>query len=69
MQASSLPSLPTNRAFVVQLYSDAKMEQGELSGRVEHVVSMRATDFHSQEELIAFLIQTVLSLEVEEEET
>ena len=68
MKSASLPSLPTNRAFVVQLYAEAEMEHGEFSGRVEHIVSMRATHFDSQEELIAFLIQTVLSLEVEEGE-
>ena len=67
MKSADLPSLPTNRAFVVQLYAEAKMEHGEFSGRVEHIVSMRATHFYSQEELVAFLIQTVLSLEVEEE--
>jgi hypothetical protein len=53
---------------VVQLYADSQVKQGECKGRVEHIVSMRATHFYSQEELIAFLIQTVLSLEVEEEE-
>ena len=62
------PCLPTNRAFVVQLYADSQVEQGECRGRVEHIVSMRATHFYSQEELIAFLIRTVLSLEVEEGE-
>jgi hypothetical protein len=68
MKSTLPPSLPSNRAFVVQLYAEGEMGQGELSGRVEHVVSMRATHFYSQEELIAFLIQTVLSLEDEEEE-
>ena len=67
MKSASIPSLPSNQAFVVQLYADTKVEQGELSGRVEHVASMRATHFHSQEELIAFLIQTVLRLNGEEE--
>ena len=67
MKPASLPLLPTNRAFVVQLYAEAKVGQGEFRGRVEHVVSMQATHFNSQEELITFLIQTVLSLDGEEE--
>jgi hypothetical protein len=69
MKSVSLPSLPTNRAFVVQLYDEDDVAQGKLKGRVEHVASMQAVHFHSQEELIAFLIQTVASLEDTEEET
>ncbi len=66
---STPPSLPTNRAFVVQLRAEARVEQGEFSGRVEHVVSMRSTRFQSLEELATFLRETVLSLEDEEDET
>jgi hypothetical protein len=63
MPSTSKPSLPTNRAFVVQLHADAQVEQGELRGRVEHVVSMRATHFHSLEELTAFMAQVVTTLQ------
>jgi hypothetical protein len=66
---STPPSLPTNRAFVVQLRAEARVEQGEFSGRVEHLVSMRATRFQSLEELATFLRETVLGLEVEKDET
>jgi len=62
MPATSQPSLPANRAFVVQLYAEAQVEQGEFKGRVEHVVSMRATHFHSLEELAAFMVQKVTTL-------
>jgi len=65
---STPPSLPTNRAFVVQLRAEAKVEDGEFCGRVEHLVSMRATRFQSLEELATFLRETVLGLEVEEDE-
>ena len=68
MKSVPLPSLPTNRAFVIQVYAEAKVEHGEFSGRVEHIMSMQAAHFYSREELIAFLMQTILSLEVEEEE-
>ena len=63
MPSTSQPSLPTNRAFVVQLHAEAQVEQGEFRGRVEHVVSMRATHFHSLEELAAFIVQIVTTLQ------
>ena len=67
MPSTSQPSLPTNRAFVVQLHADAKVEQGEFRGRVEHIVSMRARHFHSLEELTAFIVQTVTTLQQEDD--
>ena len=54
-----LPSLPTNRAFVVQIYRDARVKNGEFKGRVEHIVSYRATHFESPEELVAFIVRVV----------
>jgi hypothetical protein len=66
---SSQPSLPTNRAFLVQLHAEAKIEQGEFRGRVEHVVSMRATHFHSLEELVAFIVQKVTTLQEDDTDT
>ena len=63
MPATNKPSLPANKAFVVQLHADAKVEHGEFKGRVEHVVSMRATHFHSLEELGAFVMQMVTTLQ------
>jgi hypothetical protein len=62
MSSTSQPSLPTNRAFVVQLHAEAQVEQGEFKGRVEHVVSMRATHFDSLEELATFIVQKVTTL-------
>ena len=60
---SSQPSLPANRALVVQLHAEAKVEQGEFRGRVEHIVSMQATHFHSLEELVAFMAKVVTSFQ------
>jgi hypothetical protein len=65
---SHQPALPAYRAIVVQLHADAQVAQGEFRGRVEHIVSYKATHFHSLEELVAFLTKTILSLAVEEEE-
>jgi len=68
MPSRNKPSLPTNRAFVVQLHADAQVEQSEFRGRVEHIVSMRATHFHSLEELTAFMVQMVTTVEKEEDD-
>ena len=62
MPAPNKPALLVNRAFVVQVHADAQVEQGEFRGRVEHVVSMRATHFHSLDELAAFIAQTIATL-------
>jgi hypothetical protein len=64
---SNKPSLPTNRAFVVQLHADAQVEKGKFRGRVEHIVSMRATHFHSLKELTAFFAQTITTLPQEDD--
>jgi hypothetical protein len=47
--------LAVTRAFVVQFRADTVVEQGHLTGRVEHVVSGQATDFQSLETLLAFM--------------
>ena len=56
---SDRPSLPTNRAFVVQLHADAAVVQGLFKGRVEHIVSMDSTHFNSIEELVTFIVRLV----------
>ena len=65
-KSTSQPALPANRAFVVQLHAEAQVEHGEFRGRVEHIVSMRATHFHSLEELAAFIGQVVTTLPADE---
>ena len=52
--------LPANHAFVVQLSGEAVGTHDSFRGRVEHVVSGRATQFETLEELLAF-IQRVLA--------
>ena len=66
MASKQQPSLPAKRAFVVQVHADAKVEQGQWQGRIEHVVSYQATHFHSPEELLAFIVK-VLSEPTQEE--
>ena len=62
MPSTDRPSLPTNRAFVVQLHAEAEVTQGKFKGRVEHIVSMRATHFDTLEELVTFIVQAVTTL-------
>lgn len=51
---SSRP-LPAQRVFVLQMHADANIAQGRIEGRVEHVLSGRATRFHSLGELLGFI--------------
>jgi len=53
LKASS--PLPPQRAFVVQFQHEADPEQGQWSGRIEHVHSGQATHFHSLAELSTFI--------------
>ena len=54
--------------FAVQLATEARIEHGEFRGRVEHVNSMRATHFHSLEELVAFIVQVMTTLQEDDPE-
>ena len=51
--------LSITRAFVVQFRADAVVEQGHLTGRVEHVISGQATDFQSLETLLTFIARVL----------
>lgn len=59
------PSLPVQRAFVVQFRAEAELRQGRFAGRVEHVVSGQATLFHSLEELVAFMARVLAQVPTE----
>ena len=56
----SQPSLPTDRAFVVQFRAKTTDAALAWEGRVEHLVSGQVARFSSPEELLAFL-RNVLS--------
>jgi hypothetical protein len=55
------PSLPTHRAFVVQVYAAADLKQGQFTGRVEHIVSGQATHFQSVAELVTFMVEVLIA--------
>jgi hypothetical protein len=56
------PSLPANRAFVVQFRTETDMERGHCTGRVEHVVSGQATHFQALDELLTFMTQILTKM-------
>jgi len=56
------PSLPTNRAFVVQFHSRTDGSSPQWAGRVEHVSSGQAIHFDSWEQLQQFVAQVLQSL-------
>lgn len=56
------PSLPVQRAFMVQFRPAAAVEQERWHGRVEHVVSGQASQFHSLEEMLTFFAQVLASV-------
>jgi len=58
-------SLPSNRAFVIQLQANSVVSGIRHRGRVEHVASGRATHFPNEDDFWAF-VDTVLAKECSE---
>ena len=46
--------LPIQQAFVVQLHAEAKVAQGRIIGRVEHVLSGQVARFQTLDKLLEF---------------
>jgi hypothetical protein len=55
-------ALSPQHAFVVQFRANTDFAFGQSHGRVEHVLSGRATTFTSFDELAAFMTQVVTDL-------
>jgi hypothetical protein len=53
--AKSEPSLPSNRAFVVQFRTAAELTPDQCAGRIEHLVSGQAMRFASWDQLQQFI--------------
>ena len=50
---------PGRRAFVVQFSAATTVAPQRFVGRVEHVVSGQAAQFHTLEELLTFMVQVL----------
>ena len=61
--AQDQPSLPTQRAFVVQLHAESRIEKGQFKGRVEHIVSGQSAHFSSMKALKAFMERVLAEAE------
>jgi hypothetical protein len=57
------PSLPSNRAFVVQFRAQPPQAPLAWEGRVEHLVSHQVARFHSLDELLAFMVRVLTEVE------
>ena len=57
------PSLPTNRAFVVQFRAQPADAPLSWEGRVEHLTSGQVLRFHAPEELLAFLARVLTEVQ------
>ena len=49
------PTLLPTHTFVVQLHSDTQIGAGQVTGRIEHLVSRHAIMFESLDALLAFI--------------
>ena len=61
----SQPSLPANRAFVVQFRPQYPEAPPQNAGRAEHLVSGQVTRFQSLEELLAFMVRVLTDVQDE----
>ena len=59
----SQPSLPSNRAFVVQFRARSTQVPPCWEGRVEHLTSGQAMHFQSQDALQTFMICTLTEVD------
>jgi hypothetical protein len=57
--AENAAPLSVHRAFVVHFRAATAVAQGQVAGRVEHVVSGQVTHFQSLQELLAFNAQVL----------
>ena len=57
------PSLPSNRAFVVQFRSQPADASLLWQGRVEHLTSGQVLRFHTREELLTFLARVLTEVQ------
>jgi hypothetical protein len=58
---------PTQHAFVVQFAANTALAAEDLAGRVEHVVSGQATQFHSMKALCEFVVQVLQAIHAPED--
>jgi len=68
MLRCSTSPYPTRHAFVVQFAAHTALDAKDLAGRVEHVVSGQATQFHSLQALFEFVVEVLQAVHASEDE-
>lgn len=68
MLRCSTSPYPSQHAFVVQFAAHTALDAEDLAGRVEHVVSGQATQFHSMQALFEFVVQVLQAVHASEGE-
>lgn len=58
--------LSVNRAFVVHFRTDTNVAQGQVGGRVEHIVSGQGAHFTTLDELLAFIARILTQRQKQE---
>ena len=61
----SQPTLPSNRAFVVQFRAQPSITPPSWAGRVEHLVSHQVARFQSLDELLEFMTRVLIEVEAQ----
>lgn len=56
------PSYPAQGGYVLKLHRDARPQQGQLRGRLEHIASGATTDFDDAASLIEWLTHHATAL-------
>ena len=54
-------------AFVIQFRPESDIEAGRFEGKIEHMVSYKATRFHSLEELLGFIASVLKEISNKEQ--
>lgn len=57
-----------SRAFVLQFRQESDIGAGRFEGKIEHVVSYKATRFHSLDELLGFIASVLTEISNKEKQ-
>lgn len=63
MTLNPQPSYPTQGGYVLKLHRDARPEQGQLRGRLEHIASGATAEFDSAQALVDWLARHAAELQ------
>jgi hypothetical protein len=62
------PTLPYERAFVVQFSAETDARRGSITGRIEHLQTGRRSRFVSTDELLAWIMAMLAGADIPRED-